>query len=122
MTAALRRSRSLPDGRKTRREGFFVPSQQRRRFSAGGTSCLRKGRAMAQHGHNRAQAVPGTGPGTDGPFIYCKLFADMVTRHLCMIRRQELDSQDGFSCDGCDQEQGSDGPGPEASSGYPCMN
>ncbi len=39
--------------------------------------------------------------GEQAVVIYCKLFSDMVTDHLCMLRRKELDARDGFSCDGC---------------------
>lgn len=36
--------------------------------------------------------------------VYCKLFADRVTRHLCALRRQELNAKGGFSCEGCSME------------------
>jgi len=31
----------------------------------------------------------------------CRLFNDVVSEHLCVLRRQELDSKGGFSCEGC---------------------
>ena len=31
----------------------------------------------------------------------CNLFADVVTEHLCQIRRRELTQKGGFSCDDC---------------------
>lgn len=36
--------------------------------------------------------------------IYCKLFSDRVTWHLCELRRKELNSKGGFSCSGCAME------------------
>lgn len=32
---------------------------------------------------------------------FCKLFADMVTQHLCELRREELNRKGGFSCENC---------------------
>jgi hypothetical protein len=41
----------------------------------------------------------------DGPealtTVSCKLFGDMVTEHLCMLRQRELDTRGGFTCEGC---------------------
>ncbi len=48
--------------------------------------------------------VDGRCKGQDVPAIFCKLFTDMVTDHLCVIRRQELNSRGGFSCEGCSME------------------
>jgi len=33
--------------------------------------------------------------------IYCKLFSDTVTSHLCDLRRRELNARGIFSCEGC---------------------
>ncbi|HAK61489.1 MAG TPA: hypothetical protein DCO77_14120 [Nitrospiraceae bacterium] len=35
------------------------------------------------------------------PMDRCRLFNDLVSEHLCLLRRQELDSKGGFSCEGC---------------------
>ena len=35
------------------------------------------------------------------PDIHCKLFSDVVTKHVCALRRQELNKRGSFSCDGC---------------------
>lgn len=37
--------------------------------------------------------------------VYCKLFADRVTLHLCILRRKELNAKGGFSCEGCSMER-----------------
>ena len=34
--------------------------------------------------------------------VFCKLFSDTVTRHLCDLRRRELNAHGIFSCEGCD--------------------
>ena len=34
--------------------------------------------------------------------VACKLFSDTVTRHLCDLRRRELNAHGIFSCEGCD--------------------
>lgn len=36
-----------------------------------------------------------------GATAYCQLFADLVTGHLCELRRKELNAQGAFSCEGC---------------------
>jgi len=41
-----------------------------------------------------------------GRTVYCKLFSDQVSPHLCDIRRKELIAQDTFSCDGCPSAPG----------------
>ncbi len=33
--------------------------------------------------------------------VYCKLFSDMVSEHLCVLRKKELIAKGGFSCEGC---------------------
>lgn len=42
---------------------------------------------------------------SDGPealtTVSCKLFGDMVTEHLCVLRRRELNARGGFTCEGC---------------------
>lgn len=41
-------------------------------------------------------------PEPDGPTtVFCKLFSDQVSEHLCMLRKNELDLKGGFSCEGC---------------------
>jgi hypothetical protein len=35
------------------------------------------------------------------PNVFCHLFSDTIPRHLCAIRRRELDGRGGFSCDDC---------------------
>ena len=40
------------------------------------------------------------GPESDRP-VFCKIFSDWVSRHLCDIRRKELIAQGSFSCEGC---------------------
>ena len=37
----------------------------------------------------------------DVQMIHCKLFDDMVTPHLCLLRKQELGAKNDFSCEGC---------------------
>lgn len=54
---------------------------------------------------NALADVSGRCKGQEVPAIFCKLFTDMVTEHLCFIRRQELNSRGGFSCEGCSMEQ-----------------
>ncbi len=39
-----------------------------------------------------------------GKTVYCKLFNDMVTPHLCVLRRKELNAKGGFSCKGCSMD------------------
>lgn len=31
----------------------------------------------------------------------CKLFSDIVTEHLCLLRKKELNAKGDFSCIGC---------------------
>ena len=42
---------------------------------------------------------------SDGPealtTVSCRLFGDMVTEHLCVLRRRELNARGGFTCEGC---------------------
>lgn len=33
--------------------------------------------------------------------IFCKLFSDTIIRHLCDLRRRELNARGIFSCEGC---------------------
>lgn len=33
--------------------------------------------------------------------VSCKLFSDTATRHLCDLRRRELNARGIFSCEGC---------------------
>ncbi len=33
--------------------------------------------------------------------VRCKLFSDMVSEHLCLLRKKELNAKGAFSCDGC---------------------
>lgn len=33
--------------------------------------------------------------------VYCKLFGDMITDMVCILRRRILTSKNGFSCRGC---------------------
>jgi hypothetical protein len=33
--------------------------------------------------------------------VFCKLFSDTISRHLCDLRRRELNTQGIFSCEGC---------------------
>jgi len=41
-------------------------------------------------------------PEPDSPItVFCKLFSDRVSLHLCMLRKKELDLKGGFSCEGC---------------------
>jgi hypothetical protein len=44
-----------------------------------------------------------------GFMVYCKMFSDQVTNHLCEIRRQELNSRGIFSCNGCLATHGAGG-------------
>ena len=56
--------------------------------------------------HKGAVAEGGKrGKGLDVPTIFCKLFTDRVTEHLCFIRRRELNARGGFSCEGCSMER-----------------
>ena len=76
-----------------------VQRQHPRRFlytREGGHGMAHKG-AVAKSGKR--------GKGQDVPTIFCKLFTDMVTEHLCAIRRRELNARGGFSCEGCSMEQ-----------------
>ncbi len=45
----------------------------------------------------------GSTPSVEGASagIYCKLFSDMVSEHLCVLRKNELSSKGAFSCEGC---------------------
>ena len=36
--------------------------------------------------------------------VFCKLFADRIDRQVCVIRKQELNKKEGFSCSGCKNE------------------
>ena len=36
--------------------------------------------------------------------VFCKLFADRIDRQVCVIRKQELNTKEGFSCSGCDND------------------
>ena len=47
-------------------------------------------------------------PGAQGSAhaVFCKIFSDWVSPHLCDIRRKELIAQDTFSCDGCPSAPG----------------
>src|SRR5512139_3995430 len=38
--------------------------------------------------------------------VYCKIFSDQVSPHLCDIRRKELISQGTFSCENCSNTTG----------------
>ena len=33
--------------------------------------------------------------------VFCRLFSDRVTHHLCDLRRRELNARGIFSCEGC---------------------
>lgn len=33
--------------------------------------------------------------------VLCRLFSDTITRHLCDLRRRELNAHGIFSCEGC---------------------
>lgn len=33
--------------------------------------------------------------------VFCKLFSDKISRHLCDLRRRELSDREIFSCKGC---------------------
>jgi hypothetical protein len=33
--------------------------------------------------------------------VFCKLFSDCISGHLCGLRRRELDRKGGFLCEGC---------------------
>ena len=37
--------------------------------------------------------------------FFCKLFDDMIVRHVCILRRVELNSRDTFSCTGCSKDR-----------------
>jgi hypothetical protein len=39
--------------------------------------------------------------GENSTFTQCKLFGDKVPKHLCEIRRAELNNKGDFSCTGC---------------------
>jgi hypothetical protein len=41
--------------------------------------------------------------------VYCKLFSDSITIHLCDLRRQELNARGIFSCEGCGAMKNYDG-------------
>jgi len=49
-------------------------------------------------GINKAGNLPGT---ETEMTVSCKLFSDTATRHLCDLRRQELNARGIFSCEGC---------------------
>ncbi len=36
--------------------------------------------------------------------FFCKLFEDMISSGLCVLRRRLLNGQDGFSCTGCSKD------------------
>ncbi len=58
---------------------------------------------MAQY--DGIDPTPGSPGGLDTPpAVYCKLFGDMVTERLCVLRRQELNARGGFSCEGCNMD------------------
>jgi hypothetical protein len=50
---------------------------------------------------NKKNSISSTGRRGDGQTIFCKIFSDSVSRHLCDIRRKELNAQGTFSCEGC---------------------
>ncbi len=33
--------------------------------------------------------------------VRCKLFSDIVSENLCLLRKKELNAKGAFSCDGC---------------------
>ena len=39
--------------------------------------------------------------GENNTFTQCKLFGDNVPKHLCDLRRSELNNKGDFSCGGC---------------------
>lgn len=41
------------------------------------------------------------GAGKNNTFTLCKLFGDKVPKHLCELRRKELNNKADFSCTGC---------------------
>jgi len=45
-----------------------------------------------------------------GRTIFCRLFSDQVSSHLCDIRRKELISQGTFTCEGCSFAPGDTSP------------
>ncbi len=50
--------------------------------------------------HNiRYTIEPQTTKGADT--VRCKLFSDSISRHLCELRRRELNASGIFSCEGC---------------------
>ncbi|MDH4162227.1 MAG: hypothetical protein OEW15_05995 [Nitrospirota bacterium] len=36
--------------------------------------------------------------------FFCKLFDDMIVKEVCLLRRQELNNRDKFSCTGCSKD------------------
>ncbi len=44
-----------------------------------------------------------TGNSDQARVIYCMMFDDRVSKHLCDLRRRELGDRGGFSCEGCNE-------------------
>ncbi len=43
--------------------------------------------------------------------VICKLFSDIVSENLCLLRKKELNKKGGFSCDGCVKDVSGTGGG-----------
>ena len=57
---------------------------------------------------NANKQITNSDQGGQGSFrpIFCKIFSDWVSPHLCEIRRKELSAQGTFSCEDCTFAQG----------------
>jgi hypothetical protein len=58
---------------------------------------------MARTSHRKHAADPAPEPDSLST-VRCKLFSDIVTEHLCVVRKKELNRKDAFSCAGCHME------------------
>lgn len=54
---------------------------------------------------NQQFSTPPGRQNEDGGYeFFCKLFEDMISTGLCVLRRRLLNGQDGFSCEGCSKD------------------
>jgi len=52
--------------------------------------------------HKMKKSRSGDSPVSDDQTtVFCKLFSDRISEHLCGLRRKELDHKGGFLCEGC---------------------
>ncbi len=53
---------------------------------------------------NEQHADPSKGVTSGQDKYFCMLFEDMIVPEICHLRRQELNNQERFSCDGCSKD------------------